>query len=128
MTHIVLLQLKPETTAEQMTQVFRLIQPLATMIPGLLRIDTQKNVSTLHKGYTYGFIMQFASPEALQGYAAHPSYAPVKAELQRLCQGNIVFDYAQATAPWEEFVDSLKNGWQSFMKSWQGSQKKHNAL
>ncbi len=122
-THIVLLQMKPETTAEQMTAVLGMVRHLESSIPGLVRIDTEKNLSSQHRGYEYGFVMQFASHEALQGYATHPSYAPVKAELQRLCQSNIVFDFAQPTAPWEELFASLKTSFQSFMKGWQGTPK-----
>jgi hypothetical protein len=119
-THIVLLQIKPDIAPERITQALHRIQQLEASVPGLLHVQANKNLSTLHKGYEYGYIMQFASQEALQAFPSHPSYGPVKAELQLICQSNIVFDVAQPATPWNELLSALKRGYQSLLHIVQG--------
>jgi len=51
-----------------------------------------KNLSTSHRGYTYGFVMRFVDAEHLQAYAPHPAHQVVSEELQDMCQSIIDFD------------------------------------
>lgn len=119
--HIVLLQMKSETTPAQITTALQHVQALEHQIPGIVRIVTGKNLSGQHKSYTYGFLMQFVSEEAFKGYAAHPSYEPVRLELQNICQGNIVLDLQPPPSPLEDLVHSVKSSLQALMRGWQGN-------
>jgi len=129
-THIVLLQLKRDTTDEQVTAVLQRIQHLQDTIPGIAQIVTGKNLSVQHKGYEYGFLMQFTSEEALKEYAAHPAYQPIKAELQRISLGNIVCDLQQEPSLNDHLngvLHTIKTQVQSLMKSWQGTRNSETA-
>lgn len=91
-THIVLLQPKPDTTEDQMLLALKHVQSLQQAIPGILDVQAGKNLHGLNQGYTYGFIMHFASAEIYQSYASHPAHQPVSQELQSLCERIIDFD------------------------------------
>lgn len=91
--HVVLLQFKPETTPEQISDALEHVQALQTAIPGILSISTGENKHlTNHQGYRHGFIIQFDTAEHLRDYAPHPAHQPVSAELRRLCQSLLNFD------------------------------------
>lgn len=91
-SHVVLLQPKPETTTEEMEAALNHVREMQAQIPGIAAIETGKNMSANHKGYEYGFIIRFAEEEQFRGYAPHPAHQPVSEELQRICQGIIDFD------------------------------------
>ena len=90
--HVILLQPKPETTESELAAVFKQIEQMQEQIAGIIHITTGKNLSNYNKGYTHGFIVQFASEEFFRGYAPHPAHKPVSDELQRICQNIIDFD------------------------------------
>jgi antibiotic biosynthesis monooxygenase (ABM) superfamily enzyme len=79
-------------TADDMALALRHARKLQDLIPGILQVETGQNLSPNHRGYTYGFIMQFANEEALKAYATHPEHQPVSQELQSLCESIIDFD------------------------------------
>jgi len=92
LSHVVLLQPRPETTEDQVTTALDHVKALQQAIFGILDIQAGKNMSTSHQGYTYGFIIRFADSEHFQTYAPHSAHQPVSEELQRLCQKIIDFD------------------------------------
>lgn len=47
------------------------------------------------KGYTHGFIINFADEIVFRAYAPHPAHQPVSQELQRVCSRIIDFDLLQ---------------------------------
>jgi hypothetical protein len=91
-THVVLLQLKPTTSENELQAVFQQIHRFQELIPGVINIKTGHNLSEANRGYTHGFIIQFASDDLFRGYAPHPAHKPVSDELQRICQSIIDFD------------------------------------
>lgn len=91
-THVVLLDPKPETTENELAAVFKQIERMPEQIGGIIRVTTGKNLSSYNKGYAYGFIIQFANEEFFKAYAPHPAHKPVSDELQRICQNIIDFD------------------------------------
>lgn len=91
--HVVLLQLKPETTEEEITVALEHVRAMQMAIPGIENILAGENQSAgNHRGYTHGFIIQFVSDEYFRAYAPHPAHQPVNEELQRICQGIVDFD------------------------------------
>ncbi len=94
LTHIVLLQPKPETTEEQITTALDHVKALQEAISGIIDVQAGRNLSDYNQGYTYGFVMRFTDSEHLKAYAPHPAHQVVSEELQRICQKIIDFDIA----------------------------------
>ena len=68
------------------------MRALKGSILGIMQVETGENRSPNHRGYTYGFIMQFIDEAQLKAYATHPAHQPVSQELQTLCESIIDFD------------------------------------
>ena len=94
LTHVVLLQPKPETTEDQITTTLDHVKAFQQAISGILDIQAGRNMSSSHQGYTYGFVIRFVDSEHFKAYAPHPAHQPVSEELQRICQKIIDFDIA----------------------------------
>ncbi|HEU0002030.1 MAG TPA: Dabb family protein [Ktedonobacteraceae bacterium] len=91
-THIVLLNPKPEIPSDEMQQVLAQVQALQQSIPGIVDVQTGENLSGNHQGYTYGFIMHFVDTEHLKAYAPHPAHRIVSDEIRRVSSKVIDFD------------------------------------
>jgi antibiotic biosynthesis monooxygenase (ABM) superfamily enzyme len=91
-THIVLLQPKPETTPEEMEAVLEQVKALKGKIPGLIQVQAGANQHNAHQGYTYGFVMRFTDEEHLKAYSPHPAHRAVSPELRRLSTYLLNFD------------------------------------
>jgi antibiotic biosynthesis monooxygenase (ABM) superfamily enzyme len=95
-THVVLLQLKPETTEEQVLAALEHVQELQQKIPGIISVHVGKNLNTTHnQGYTYGFVMQFETLGHLRAYAPHPDHRVVGSELESMSQSIIDYDIGE---------------------------------
>jgi Stress responsive A/B Barrel Domain len=91
-THVVLLQPKPETTAEELAAAFEHVRALQQVIPGIVAISVGGNLSAYHGGFTHGIIMHFVDEAHLNAHHPHPAHQAVVEELDRLCQQTIDFD------------------------------------
>ena len=91
-THVVLLQPKPEVPGNEIITALVHVQALQDTIPGIVDVQVGKNMSNYNQGYTYGFVMKFVDVEHLKSYALHPAHQIVSQELQRICQKIIDFD------------------------------------
>jgi hypothetical protein len=96
-SHVVLLQPKASATADDVAHALVHVRELQNVIPGILHVEIGENLSLNHRGYTFGFIMQFGDPAELQTYAAHPAHQPVSLELQGMCESIIDFDLEAAS-------------------------------
>ena len=92
LSHIVLLQPKPETTEEQITIALDHMKALQKVISGIIDVQAGRNLSDYNQGYTYGFVIRFIDSEHLKAYAPHPTHQVVSQELQYICQNIIDFD------------------------------------
>ena len=97
-THVVLLQPKAETTDEEITTALIHVQALQEKIPGIVAISVGKNLSTYHRGFTYGIIMHFVDEAHLQAHHPHPAHQVAVQELDRLCQETIDFDLPEPSS------------------------------
>ena len=95
MLHTLLVQPKPETTAEEMEMVLVQVRALQHKIPGITKIEAGKNRNPNSYGYTYGFIMHFVDEAHFQAYFPHPEHKAVGGELRRLCTSLLNFDIPQ---------------------------------
>lgn len=91
-THVVLLQPKPEVTSEEIATALEHVRALQKEIPGIIDVQIGKNMSNYNQGYTHGFVMHFVDIEHLRAYAPHPKHQIVSQELQHICQKIIDFD------------------------------------
>ncbi len=91
-THVVLLQPRPETTEDEMRAALSRVTALHGVIPGLVSARGGRNQSDYHRGFTYGVIMLFADEAALRAHFPHPAHLAVVAELDRLCAAILDFD------------------------------------
>ena len=94
LTHVVLLQPKLEATLEDIHTALKGIEGLRQYIPEILDLQIGPSLSAQDKqrGYTYGFVMHFASKEHLDLYAINPLHLAAGAELQRVFSNIIDFD------------------------------------
>jgi hypothetical protein len=91
--HVVLLNPKPEVSPEEIALALQHVKDLQQAIPGILNVQAGANLnSTNDKGFTHGFIMQFASADHLKAYAPHPAHKVVSDELVRISESIIDFD------------------------------------
>src|SRR5207302_6568991 len=91
-THVVLLQPKPEVSEHEITTALDHVRALQDTIAGIIDVQVGKNLSDYNQGYIYGFVMRFVDAEHLKAYAPHPAHQVVSQELQHICQKIIDFD------------------------------------
>ncbi len=90
--HSVLLQPKPETSIAEIHTALTHVRALQETISGILDVQIGENLSENHRGYTYGFVMQFLDSDHLKAYASHPAHQRVSEELIRICHSIIDFN------------------------------------
>jgi hypothetical protein len=78
--HLVLLRLKPQTTHEEIAEVFEALDDLQEKVPGIVDIYSgpYESPEGLHKGFTHAFIVTFADEESRNAYLEHPAHERVK--------------------------------------------------
>jgi hypothetical protein len=94
LTHVVLLQPRPEGTPEDIHTALKGIENLRQHIPEILDLQIGPSLSVESKqgGYTYGFVMHFAGKEQLDIYAVNPIHLAAGAELNRVFRSIVDFD------------------------------------
>jgi hypothetical protein len=94
LTHVVLLQPKPEATPEDIHTALKGIEDLRQHIPEILDLQIGPSLSAQDKqrGYAYGFVMHFAGKEQLDLYAVNAIHQAAGAELNRVFCNIVDFD------------------------------------
>jgi hypothetical protein len=95
--HCVFIQFKDSVSAEERASILADIAALQPLIPGYLAIDIGPNVSPegLGKGYTNGFIIDFADAGARDAYLVHPAHEKAGGRIVAATEGGMdgVFVY-----------------------------------
>lgn len=96
--HIVLLKLKPETTAEQKAALLEGLGALKreNKIPGIEEVTGGDNNSPEGKahGFDWGFVMTFTDAAARDAYLPHPAHKALGQTLLRpIVDDVLVLDY-----------------------------------
>ena len=93
--HYGVFQFKPEVSDDQIKACFESMQAMVGKIPGLLNMihGPYDSDEGLNDGFTHGFIMTFASPEARNAYLPHPVHEAVKEIVVPCLERVIVFDF-----------------------------------
>ncbi len=74
--HIAFFQFKDTCTAEDIADVWRIMEDLPRKIPGILNLSWGVNTSTegLSEGFTHSFVMLFENAAARDAYLPHPAH------------------------------------------------------
>ena len=93
--HYGVFEFKPEITSEQIATCFREMAGMVGRIPGLLdfHYGPYHSDEGLNDGFTHGFIMTFASPQARDEYLPHPEHERVKEIVVPFLARVFVFDF-----------------------------------
>lgn len=89
--HAVLLRLRRDVPATQVTEVFAALDQLRQKIPGLLDFSggPYSSPEGLNRGFTHGFIMTFADEPSRNTYLSHPDHEVVKQRILAILDGGI---------------------------------------
>jgi len=79
--HVFAFQWRPDVTVAQKDRAARDIAAFQGQIPGLLETHVGSNLSPRGKGYTFGGVMRFTAPAALDAYTHHPMHLALLAWL-----------------------------------------------
>lgn len=98
--HIVLFSFKPSLSKTEIEEIILAIGDLKKKIPQVLSFSWGKNNSpeNLHRGYSYGFLMEFKNAIDRKIYLEHPEHIKIVQDffLPAIVEGGIsplVFDY-----------------------------------
>ncbi|MBI3414687.1 MAG: Dabb family protein [Verrucomicrobia bacterium] len=93
--HIALIKFKPETTSEQIDQIFNDLLDLSETVPDVLDYVAGANNSpeSLNQGFTHGFVMTFKDAAARDAYLPHPEHERFKAAALPFVESVIVLDF-----------------------------------
>lgn len=93
--HILLLEPKPETTADQIEEVRQALSALVGQIPGLLDFNWGVNFAAVERrgGFDFGFTMDLVDRAALAAYAPHPAHQVAAAKVRAIFQKIVVLDF-----------------------------------
>lgn len=97
--HVVLFRVRSDVSREAIAEVFAALAGLKEKIAGILAFSSGPYSSGegLNKGFTHGFVMDFESPAARDGYLPHPEHELVKQKVLGILDGGldavIAFDY-----------------------------------
>jgi hypothetical protein len=97
--HIVLLRFRPQTTREEIAEIFEKLDELQDKIPGIVDICSgpYESPEGLHKGFTHAFVVTFAEGEFRDGCLEHPAHEEFKQLVVKQLAGGladvIAFDF-----------------------------------
>lgn len=93
--HILLLQQRPDATADEIDACRAGLAALVGVVPGLLDFHWGANVAPAERrdGFSHGFSMDFADQASLDAYGPHPQHKPAAARVRGVFQRVVVFDF-----------------------------------
>lgn len=90
--HCVFIRFRPEISADEKVAIFAEIAALKSRLPGLVATYEGGNVSPevgMDKGYSEGFIVDFADAAGRDAYLADPEHQKTGAKIVAAAQGGI---------------------------------------
>jgi hypothetical protein len=97
--HVVLLKFKPTTSEKTIKDLYRQLEELKGLIPGIRSFvgGPYSSDEGLNQGYTHGFVMEFESAKHRDNYLPHPEHERVKSAIIPNIDGVVAFDFE---LPW----------------------------
>jgi hypothetical protein len=89
--HIVLVRFPADVGSETIDPLFRALDDLRAVVPGMLSFSAGANVSPegLARGFTHAFVADFADAAARDAYLVHPAHQAAGARLVAAAQGGV---------------------------------------
>lgn len=89
--HVVLFKARAGVTPAEIDAVFDALRGLQRTVPGIVAFSGGPNVSPegLGRGYSHGFVVDFADAAARDGYLPHPDHQTAAAALVAICEGGV---------------------------------------
>ena len=89
--HIVLVKFPAGASAETIGALFRALDDLRSVVPGMLRFAAGANVSPegLARGFTHAFVADFTDAAARDAYLVHPAHQAAGARLVAAAEGGL---------------------------------------
>ena len=103
--HIVFVKFPADADVEAIGVLFRALDDLRAVVPGMLSFNGGANVSSegLARGFSHAFSVDFADVTARDAYLVHPAHRAAGARLVAAAEGGIdglvVLDIAIGDAP-----------------------------
>lgn len=93
--HVLLLQIRPETTPDNIQACRDALAGLVQVIPGLVDFHWGENHAPVERrdGYTHGFSMDFTDAASLAAYGPHPSHQRAAQLVRTYFSRVTVFDF-----------------------------------
>src|SRR5262245_31730757 len=93
--HMVLLRFKPDISEQQIDRLFRQVDDLKNVVPGMRYFAGGKYASPegLSQGYSHGFLVTFDDAAARNAYLAHPDHDQVKDAIIPCVDAVVAFDF-----------------------------------
>lgn len=95
LVHVVSFKFKPTATRDQISEAEQAFVALKSTIPGVESMEWGTNVSPENhaKGFTHGFVLEFATAEARDAYLIHPAHKAFEASLGPVLDDAFVIDF-----------------------------------
>ena len=90
--HVVLWRIKPDA-GDVFDTIRDALQAQLGRIPGLLRVEVGRNLSTSRRAVDVALICDFESPQALAAYHRHPAHMETRAVVDPLAADHWIVDY-----------------------------------
>ncbi len=92
--HILILQPRPTSTAEDIEGCRSALSDVVGVIPGLIDFHWGQNIGPEHRreGFTHGFTMDFEDRASLEAYGPHPQHKLAAAKVLATFERVVVFD------------------------------------
>jgi hypothetical protein len=93
--HVLLLQPRPDTSAQAIESCRQALAGLVGRVPGLLDFHWGENLAPAERrdGFTHGFSMDFINRDALHAYGPHPDHRPVAQLVRATFERIVVLDF-----------------------------------
>jgi hypothetical protein len=93
--HVVLFRWKPGTSQAKIDEIYRELEGLKRLIPGLQSFSggPYSSQEGMNQGYTHGFIMTFTDAPARDAYLPHSEHERVKAIIVPHLEHVVAFDW-----------------------------------
>lgn len=96
LTHVVLMQLRVDVEASELTELAVRLRQLAVATAGPDSCLVGPNVTEepLAQGYAFGFVLTFPNHGALDAYHVNPAHLPISLAIRSMATSVLVFDFA----------------------------------
>ncbi len=95
LTHIVLFRFKPETTAEQASQLESGLKGLPTVIDEIREFRVGRDIIRSERSYDLGLVSSFDDLAAMQRYQVHPAHQQVVSMVKAYCSSVVAVDFQE---------------------------------